>query len=92
MNKGCDSDRRSISHLPRVSSVVTFRVECEVILAAGEADLTLIDALARMQCIARAAGGVLVLRRGCPDVERLLELTGLDGVVLKDESAPEDER
>ncbi len=68
-----------------------FRVECELIVA-DSADLALIDVLARMQFIARAAGGEIVLRRGCPDVERLLELTGLDGVVLTAESASEDER
>ena len=68
-----------------------FRVECELIVA-GDPDLTLIDALARMQCVARAAGGEIVLRRGCPDVDRLLELTGLDGVVMTADSAPEDER
>ena len=58
--------------------------------AIADPDLSLIDALARMQLTARVAGGAIELRHPCPEVRDLLALTGLGGVLpLAVESEPE---
>lgn len=43
-------------------------------------DVTLLDALARMQLTARRVGGSIQLRHACPQLQELLRLTGLTEV------------
>ncbi|MFL6137779.1 MAG: STAS domain-containing protein [Frankiaceae bacterium] len=51
-------------------------------------DLLVIDALVRLALTARRAGGCLRVRGGGDELRRLLDLTGLAGVVQPEEGEP----
>lgn len=63
--------------------VIIDGVETEVIGVAGlPADLGLVDALARLQLVARALGGSLCIRNPGDDLCALIELVGLADVLV----------
>jgi ABC-type transporter Mla MlaB component len=55
-------------------------IVCDV-AAVTEPDACTVDALARMQLVARTLGGRIVLRAAGEDLEELLELVGLAGAL-----------
>ena len=59
----------------------TLRLILSVTFPLDRPDLTVVDALARMHLAARHAGGTIQLRRPSHQVQELLVLTGLDGVL-----------
>ncbi len=75
--------------------VVLVRDDVEVViggLACRRADLTLVDGVARLVLTARREGWSVRLRQACPDLCRLLTLTGLDdlpGLLLEPRGEPE---
>jgi hypothetical protein len=72
--------------------VVLVDGDVEVVIAAlGRAtpDLSMVDALARLQLAVRRAGCSIRLRRPCPELVRLLDLVGVAGLLLEPGWQPE---
>ena len=54
-------------------------------LPRGQADMAVVDQLARLQLEARRLGCSIRLRNACAELVELLELSGLDDVVVADD-------
>jgi anti-anti-sigma regulatory factor len=63
-----------------LSSCASEVVVCDV-CTLTDPDVDTVDALARLQLIARRQGGQILLRNAPPELKELLALTGLDEVV-----------
>ena len=54
-------------------------------LPSGQADMAVVDQLARLQLEARRLGCSIRLRNACSELLELLELSGLDDVIVADD-------